>query len=293
MTIENDPFDGEELESGSDSGSGSDPDVIELSDDGDDEEESPRPTRKEKKANRYRSLQEERDRLRAELEAERAQRMAAARYPQVTPAPAPKDDEDAELQAIYDEERLLQRTYASLSDEEKERKYDEYYDKAKKLEVRKLRTVAKTAGGSRPQTSEVVREILRMQHSDVYNHGADPTGQMPSAGEALHRSIWQRKLIVDKKPDTLETYNEAMEETRRTLRLPTAKRPAPDTSFKAKLTGTPHGATASSGSGPRTVKMTKEYKRMARAAYPHMDEDKAYQRWANTVGKDLQDGGSD
>jgi hypothetical protein len=39
--------------------------------------------------------------------------------------------------------------------------------------------------------------------------------------------------------------------------------------------------------------MTKEYKRMARAAYPHMDEDKAYQRWANTVGKDLQDGGSD
>ena len=270
-------------------------------DDDDSEDEAPshhveRPSRKEKRLNRYRKLSEEVAQLKQQL----AERQQTPPYippqyqePQRQPSASQHDDDvSSELQAVYDQQRELQLRYAKLSDSERESRYDEFYRQAQKLDIEKNKLIARDTARIEAQRAQkqAQADLIRTQNADIFNWrppGANPHSN-PTGG-AYFESVWKRMVLAEGKPDTYETMNAALAETRRVLKI--GRSPSPSEGLKSKFGGAPRGGAAKEA--PKSFPMTKQYKRMARAAYPHLPEEKAIEKWVKTTGRDLLDGKDD
>lgn len=293
-----DPFSGESDESSVETTVLHDaPEQIPINDDDDDDDSSPavtpeddirRPTRREKKANRYRELREEVETLRKKLE-ERPP-PPPPQYYQPPPQPERQSQQDElspDLQRVYDESARLTQEYYRLDEDQQRSRLGEFQKKAAILDAQKQRIVASEAAAAMSEVAErnAGMRMVRTQNADIFNwkHPSAPHNAPPTGG-AIFESIWKRMVWAENRPDTPDTMNEALAETRKYLKL--GKSPSPSDSLKSRLTGAPRGG-ATSKEAPKSFPMTKEYKRLARAAYPHLSEDKAFQRWVQTTGRKL------
>lgn len=270
---------------------------IEVSiDEDDDEDDDPvdtgrrGPTRKEKKQNRYRQLMEERDADRArlqQLEQQNAQMQAYMQGLSQRQAPQPQQPEDdpleREYQSILRDQKLLLQEHAAYGQNITAEQQADMERRAAQLEKRKLEWgghMANRRAGIRPiPPEEAVKTQLMARFPDVMGNP-----QAQSYMVATFNRLRARGL-----PDSMETVEEAVAETRRDLRIGAAARaPAPSPGMRTKLAGASRGSGGGGGGGESSITMTKEYRAMADALYANIkDPMERYKKWARGPGRKL------
>lgn len=254
-------------------------------DDPEEEEDDVPQTRQERRKNRYKEANQRAEAAeRARDEAlhiartaqEQAQQAAFARQPPQQAEDPFKADEDA----VYREQDLLYREWSQLSDEQRaESKIaDEYADKARALERRKFTVAAKRemhANNIRPSNpNEHIQARIRMDYPDVANH--------PQAMQ--YAEYYCRMRMAEGRPMDWNLLGEGM--TRARSQFGMSGPPAPTKESKQRYMGAKKGASGGQGE-KQTIKMNKHYMGMATAMYPDIEPAKAYQKWANSVGRKL------
>lgn len=242
--------------------------------------------RKERRAQRqseFRAAQEERDRLRRENEELRARsyQPPPQQQPQVNPAAQRLQQIDQMEKQLHDHYRA-RASQADFNPNGPE--YAEFERKNRELQTARMAVIA-AAQAPQINEEEIIRKAqLRMylnEHSDISH---DPTKWQWAYAR------WQQ-YRAEGKEDTRELSDAVFEEARRRFGLKTRSggSPAADPATRQRLSGVPaRGA----GPGPVThgaIQMGPHEKKMARIAFSHMSEKEAYQHWANTVGKKLQE----
>jgi hypothetical protein len=263
----------------------------EISVDDDDEEDpidvAPQdrgPSRREKRANRFREAKEEAERAQqARIDAERNAAAATERArllegalqhanqqrqqqvvqedPEIDNALREQDNIAAEFQA-----RQLDRHRPITTDEHKEFIRRARINEGRLQEARTRKVLRES--GIRPQPNQIEQAIMA-RHSDVF---ANPS----AANWAQAR---RNQKLAEGRPDTMDTLDESMEEARRQFKI---GRQREESELRDRLGGAPRGgAVQRSETGRRTVKMTKTFKKMADAKFPHIKNDmERYKAWA-------------
>lgn len=242
--------------------------------------------RKERRAQRqseFRAAQEERDRLRRENEELRARSYQPAPQQQQQPHPAATrlQQIDAAEKQLHEQYRLRasQPGYDSNGPEQAE-----FERRAREIQTARIATVV---SAQQPTVNEA--EIVRKAQLQMYlNEHADISQDPAKMRWAYAR--WQQ-YIAEGKQDTKEMSDAVFEEARRRFGLKTRSggSPSADPATRQRLSGVP---ARGSGPGPVTpgaIQMGPHEKKMARIAFSHLPEKEAYQHWANTVGKKLQE----
>jgi len=267
--------------------------ISEPEDDEPEEREDDRPSRSERRANRYREQvdrAEQAERRAKELEdrlswLERQQR-PEPRAPEPPPAPKPNPElgrirrEQDALQTQYENERLsgtltqerlveYQRKYRDLTDQATQAAADELVDRKLEQRLAMYRKEAEAAA-------------VREKHADVYDHG-----------KALQwaRGYYHQQLAMGR-PDTRALFDESMDAARKNFRLSGHGAPSQESKSRFVSSSSNSGGARSAGtSPPATIRMTKEFRRMADAFAPHIkDEAKRHQFWVNKVGRKIVEG---
>lgn len=272
-------------------------------DDADDTEPAPqaRGTRSDRRRARGldRSAIEEANK-RAER-AEAATRLLIERWqpPQPQPQPQQKPAEPDALDSEYDgliaqQSNLQNKLNAAYERKASQTEIDaiqkEGFDLRKKFSSNEYRRNLRDHGGGqqsgmtpRQVEAQVAQARMRDEHGDVLGR----------KDAALYFQGAFQQLMATGKPDDWNTIAEAAEAARKHFRMPSkVKRPAPTPQQQQRLAAVPRGAgpRAEEPAQRRTIKMTKENKRMADEAFPHIkDQAKRHQKWANEVGPKLLD----
>lgn len=261
-----------------------DPEVS-LDDDEDDPVDDPQPNRSERRKNRYRENIEAREaaeRRASELQQQLAlattqaqQALMMAQQRQMQPQQPQQDPIDIEEGKLLRERQVLHREYeqrmasqrtSPITEEEKagfEKRALELEGRQMDLRVeRRLRGMPQQGN---PQ-AEALRAHLAMQYPDVVSNQQAVlfADGMQKTLQATGRNPWA--------PDTID---EVMDKTRRQFRMGKYANGAPrepDPRLQDRLQSTGRGASAGAPTGPRTVKMTKELRKMADAAYRHIKD---------------------
>lgn len=277
--------------------------TVELPDDDDDDaEEAPaeRPSRADRRHNRYRELEQSTQRLQQENQ-ELMRRLALQQQPAPPPPPqqpaTPPPDPHAEREQLLDQrEALLQDQWAALSQKDQLAQRQEFLAKlaavrkdreaiirarAEENILKQLRPQGQQQGPQLSEQQQFVRNYIIAKYPDVVGH--------PQAKEwAIVR---HRQRLLEGTPDTEDELHNTMEEARKKYGMPSSSRQAsaPTANERARFTGSGRGPTGGpgSGSGPRTVKMDKQMRRMATSAFPSLPEEKAIAKWAKEVGANL------
>lgn len=247
------------------------------------------PTRREKRQNRFREMQDRAERAERAAEAAAAaqqrimEQLVAQRQPQEPQEDVEARERDAFVQVQQDQIELsrrynarireLQEAGQAMSDDEQRRfagiNYDIERRKTKVLADQYTRLNAPPPVDPAHQQRQAEISILRAQHADVFANRA----------AALHVDYAFRRMTqAEGRPDSLATAQAAIEEARKVV----LKKGAPTQATKSKYTGSSTGAGGPAREGGQhVVKMGPEAKRMADAAFPHIQDDKKrYEHWA-------------
>lgn len=284
----------EQVESGGDPKPTDDDDlVITAGGDDDDDDDEPqretvdqRPSRKERRTNRFREMEERAaaaERKAQELEEKLERRLAEFNQQRAAPPPPPPE---LTLQSVYKEQDELHAEYT-----EAYQRYQgnlpahiqqQFTSRARDIDQKKLRAAFAEEMGRRPagpSPEDIRMEVLKAKNVDVL--GNQRTAKW-AHGEYL-------KLLSQGAPDNESTLEKACENARYEFKL--GGRGAPTRENKARYTGqsaSRGGSATEKSSGSVSIKMTKEYKKMADAFAPYItDERKRYQHWVNKVGRHL------
>lgn len=277
-------------------------DEVELDEPADDEieaedepDESPRQSRQERRRERgnqritklEQDLEDERRRRREwEEEAHRARLQA------MQPQQQQQDPLESHLDRLQDEELRLNREYSlakqnGLTDAQEA----EYVQRARAIRNGIQQTNARIARRGEPDPHQVAQysaEQARVQsfmakHRDVYEH----QDRINVGGRIYSRaSVWAdnryRQLLAEGKPEGEATAEIAIEEARQ--RFVRQDQRAPSRDDRGRFAGPPKSSSGAPG-GPTRVTMTAQRKAMAEGLYPNIAPEKAWQKWANTVGR--------
>lgn len=269
-----------------------DDDEVEFEDDGDDGDIPNEPTRKEKKRARYREQQERAERAERAYEQAMAnqqalmQQIIASQQQSREPAQPNKSFEDRyrdtefELVDLRQEFSRRSMEYAQAQQNMPRDELARFIDRQREIEVRKQELLSERyiernnllpqQVDPRQQQAQMELAVLRAQYADVTQNQQ----------AALYTDYAYKRLRAEGKPDTIETARLAFEEARKTVLKKTPSAPRPTEAQRSRYTGQPNGAAPARGGeegGPKLIKMTKEMRRMADTAYPHIKDDK--KRW--------------
>lgn len=268
-----------------------DDDDVEFEDDGDDGDIPNEPTRKEKKRARYREQQERAER--AERAYEQAMANQQALMQQLIASQQPRDPvqqekpfeeqyRSAELALVRFRQDYSRRAneYAQAGQQMPEAELMEYIDRQRELEWNKQAVMSRRyieTNNLLPQQSDPRQQQAQMELAVLRAQYADVTQNQQAA---LYTDYAYKRLRAEGKPDTIETARLAFEEARKTVLKKTPAAPRPTEAQRSRYTGQPNGAAPARGGeegGPKVIKMTKEMRRMADAAFSHIKDDK--KRW--------------
>jgi len=299
-------FDTEEDET-PDEESSPDP-VLNMEDDEEDDEDEPpklepKPSRKEKKASRAWMPAEEKERLIREAAEAKAAAVANAnamqllqqtlqRLPFGGQQSQQRDPVEQELESIDEERLALEREYASRVNDTKnlisQDEMNQFRKRAVKLERRQTEAItAKQIRGMgiAPQRNEqetIIRNYVATRYPEA---SQDQRALMFAEGV-------QKQLMAEGKQQwSTEVIDAAMDAAEKKFRYGKYKNgtPArePDPVLKDRLQSTPRSANGSPLKGQKQIVMTKEFRQMANAAYPHIkDEKKRWAKWAKDQQED-------
>lgn len=272
-------------------------------DDDEDEPPAPKPSRKEKKASRTWMPAEEKERLireAAEAKATAAANERAMAMLQQTLQRLPlggqqqpqKDPTDDELERIDEDRLALEREYASRVNDTKnlitQDEMNQFRKRAMKLERRQTEVITNRTirgMGVAPQRNE--------QETIIRNYVAT---RFPEASQSAQALAWaegvQKQMMAEgKNAWSTEVIDAAMDSAEKRFKLGKYKnstpKQEPDPVLRDRLQSTPRSANGSPLKGQKTITMTKEFRQMANAAYPHIkDEKKRWAKWAKDQQED-------
>lgn len=122
-------------------------------------------------------------------------------------------------------------------------------------------------------------QFWRQRYPEVYR---DPKAAYWARAHAMQR-------IAEGEPDGPELVEKAMEAAKIKFKLgkPTS---APTATERARMTGIPSsGGGGGDGKASGGIVMTRELKKMAEAMYSDLPQEKAWQKWANDIGRPLRE----
>lgn len=287
-------------------------------DDEDDEEEEPQPgqagTRDAKRRNRWGELRaseaearERAERAERELAAERARAQAFAEA--ATRQPAREPEKPAEDPTIAEEEKIIgemtdlqeqwrRAIVAGGKDgpprEESDRFHRRYAElDAKRLDIRVARTVEARIRREREEAArnqvspegQAATQYVMMNHPKLAN----------PQGFAFIANKMQSKLMLEAHrtgrnpgPPTPQMLQETCKEVERDLGYATP--PPASATTRARFSGMPAGQRANgggaTGSGRRTVELSKAEKQMARVRFRGKSPEEAYKLFAREISED-------
>jgi hypothetical protein len=255
----------------------------------DEPDEPVRPSRDERRRNRYREEQEAR--IRAETEAaELRGRMAAIesmqRQQQATQAAPEKDELKAKLEDVYKRQDELNDAYRAKATTKTLTPEDErsMRQRARELDEERLAIIAqRTARAQQPISAADVARAARAQqiaarHSDVLSNQ-----QYAKYAEGLYQ-----QKIAEGYADTEDTADMVADMTRQRFGLQSRTQQhrrthePPSQAQRSRYSGAPTGGGAGPAPKRTSVTITPEIRKLARGAFPHMDERKALQTWVNS-----------
>lgn len=239
----------------------------------------------------HRQMQEENARLRAEKEVWSRQQTQQAPPQQQQMHPAAQ-----RLREIDNMEDRLHKEYEIVASQAG---YDrngpqeaEYRRQARAIQVARMAAVQQAAT---PQINE--QELMRKmawqqftsEHSDVFQ---DQKAQNWAIGR------WQQLVHGEGKADTRQLAEEILDQARVRFGMKPRKGggSTPTASDRQRFAGVSARGGSPSQASPGAIQMSADDKKMARLAFlgkkingKEMNEQQAYQRWANTVGKKRQE----
>jgi hypothetical protein len=154
-------------------------------------------------------------------------------------------------------------------------------------EINVRRHMKKHAPAPQATQAEAARQAqiarVRASHGDLL---ADQRSSQ------LFQAQWALAL-AEGKPDTEATMDEAADAVRRRVGLaPKSGRPAPTEATRRRLSAQPQSSGAREEEEGRPLTLTREIRKMADAALPHIkDKKKRYEHYARTVGRELRKDG--
>jgi hypothetical protein len=227
--------------------------------------------------------------LRGRTEVLLSQRQGPAEQPQKLPEEVELHRKERELRDVWAE-------FSRLPIDEQNAKLPEWQDKyiAAEREVRVATNRWDEARNGKKVPPQLTPAQVYMQANcgDILSH--------PKGVQALMGAV--QTLLAEDHEDSLETLAKAADIARRTIRLqpknvPPITRREPGLKAKLRAGGqTPQGG---GGGQPerRIIKMgggsaqMKARRTMAKAAFPHLSEDKAMEKWAKGPGKRMMEKG--
>jgi len=267
-------------------------DAVEVEEDEEEEDvvvvQPPRKPRQERRRERLSLLEAKRE---ADTQlAEMRERLAriegenSARERLTPKGESPPDPYEREVDRISREQNMVNTEFSALPPEQQQAREAEFRKRWHDLDREKLRIIARSefersGGGQRQVDPEraAYQAALRMQHPDLF-----PTDR-PNVTKAF-QAEYQRLVLVGH-ADHPDTVKLAADNTRKAFRMPIPGRPAPTVQERARLSGQRSSSGgAPTGSGPTKIKITKEIRMLATAAYPNLSEKDAVARWAKRVG---------
>lgn len=268
---------------------GDDDDDVEI----DDTDEEP-VTRNERRQNRFREVAERAERAERAAEEMRAQyqqlmqQQMQLMQQQATPPQQGKSFEDSyrevEMELIRlrgDYSNRLQQ-YANAGRDMPQDELASYIDRNRDLEVRKQSLLSDNyieRNNLRPQQVDPRQQQIQMELAVIRAQNADV---FQNRVAALHVNYAYQRMLAEGKPDTIQTASAAIEEARRVVlkKGPAGSATQPSQAQKARFTGQSAGGSgpAREQGQPQRIVMTKDMRRMADAALPHIKDDK--KRWS-------------
>lgn len=255
-----------------------------------DRELTPREARRRERGGEYyRTIREQRAAAEAKAQAykeqldfERSNRQAPAQ--QVQQSPDQTKALRGEVDRIYqDQTRLLEEYQGKVSAYQRagqvmpREEYQRYDERAKELDAARIEKLL--------DLREAQRAPQRMQEEQqraIVAKAPDVFANQRAADWA--RGEFSRRVAENPNIDREQLFDEVVEGARRAI---LGKRPPPDQITRQRATGLSRGSMASSGAQPSSLQMTKGQRVIARAAYPKLSPEKAYQKWANENGREL------
>lgn len=262
------------------------PEEVEIDDDPDADLDARTPTRQERRANRFREAEEKRIAAEAKAEALTAEnnrlQQLALRPTGTQAAPvSPTADLEAARDKVQREQQALFKEFAQVEAQYKGQiptdVHQKYLKQAEELESRKFDVEFEIRERKRaPQRAqETLSQQMLREFPDVY---ANRNAQLYLMGQMNIR-------IARGEKDSKELHDECAREARQVI---LGVRPPPTSGQRARATGMSRGGGAPTGNGgttPKTMTITPDMKKMAKALYPGLPEKQAIQRWANRAGK--------
>lgn len=152
----------------------------------------------------------------------------------------------------------------------------------RKLDFKKAKIAAESKIVERGLTpnnpNAALSAVLEAENADVY---ANPRAV------AYARSYFQGKVALGE-TDSRELFDRSMNAAREAFKMQPKGQP-PSNRQRRQFEGGPRGANGGKAGQTQpddTVRMDKHLKKIARAMYPGLPEEKAYEKWAVTVGPD-------
>jgi len=253
-----------------------------------------RPSRADRRSARYREVEEARIRAeeRARVLEEELGRVRQQPAPQMYVPPPPQQQgpdpvaiAEARVRGEYDQmNELWQAKMRSgqMSDADVKAFQEKSWEITKKMQelaaVRVQRVAPQNPGGM--TQAQFIQFTLQSEFPDVYN---DP------AAMELAQAKWTLAVREQRKPDSIQTSREVLQEVRNALGR--GNSPPPDHGTRNRLTSVRSGAQGAAlqqtSNRPQTIDFGRhpEWKKMAVTMYSHLPPAQAMQKWANEVGQ--------
>jgi hypothetical protein len=269
----------------------------------DDDERSPTPRQQRRRA-RYDEIQTRA--AEAEERARRAEQLAAALQAQQMVQPRerqtdPFEDEKKKLEEDWMKHLALADTLAkgSTADQQSQWKRDHLalQERQQTLVTRKLMAEAGVVPGQRVNhQEEAIKAHISAHFPDIAAMNPDGTPRNARALVYADGVLRQRLAREGRSAPTIKDYEEALQQTRRDLRMPGATGPAPSESTREKFSGRGLGGATGATSPSREIRMTSAEMKMAEAMYRQerdpksgkmrkLKPEEAHAKWAQKVGK--------
>lgn len=269
-------------------------DVTERDDEDDDdvtEDKQERPSRKERRKNRYREAMEraeaaERRAEQAEQQARQAFMISQQQALTQKPAESSKDEFKEKLDAVYREQEMLYRELNMKGQNIRPDEVERIEQRARELDEMKHEIIAQRLRKKEPGQAQgaptgdmVTAAMIQMEYPDVCDNP-----QVLAWAQSYYGM-----LRAEGRPGTLVELREAMEKARQRYRLPTAKngrKPPPSPVSRSRYEGFSRGQAGATEEPEQEVVMSKAFRKMANAMYPHVKEEKKrFEMWAKGAGK--------
>lgn len=271
-------------------------------DDDEDREPSGRPSRSERRRQRGDDLlrveRERADRL-EKLIADQTAAFSRLSQPQqpVRQEPAGPDPLDAEAETLRAAQEGLQARFVQAQQnkagpEAIKALQAEAWSLKDKIDSNSFRRMQKAHG---PKQSEAPMSAQQVRDTMIQEEAKQRFGDV--LAQQQHAQLFQAKYLERRalgEPDGWATMESAATDVRRHFRLRPPGGTAPTEGEKRRLSGQSRGAGSARGDsgGSKLITPTKEMRRMAAAAYPHIkDPKKQLQQWVNGPGARLRAAG--